>query len=88
MLKGVKAKAVKATIKEALSSISSLNQDQVISRRWTGHLNETADYYSDDEIKNVSKKLTEFPPNQLDLSDAWVVAIVNFKLSREDRGSS
>ena len=64
MPKGPKAKAVKATIKEALPPISSLNQDQLISRRWTGHLDETADYYFDDEIKDVSKNLTGFPPDQ------------------------
>ena len=44
----------------------------MIARRWTNGLPETADYYYDLEVKDVSKKLKEYPPENLDLSDAWV----------------
>ena len=61
---------------------------KVVSRRWTKDLDETPDFYFDMEIKDVSKKLKEYPPDNLDLSDAWVVAIVDSKLTREERGAS
>ena len=81
-------KVSKTANKDALPPISSLSPDQVVSRRWTEDLPETSDYYWDTEIKDISKKLREYPPDNLDLSDAWVVAIVSSKLSREERGTS
>ena len=67
--------------------MTALTTDQLIARRWTDGLPETADYYYDSEVRDVSRKLKEYPPENLDLSDAWVVAIVNSKLTREERGA-
>lgn len=39
-------------------------------------------------VTNNSRKLKEYPPDNLDLSDAWVVAVVDSKLSREERGTA
>lgn len=78
-------KASKAA--DALPSMSSLNPEQVVARRWTEGLPETSDYYWDAEVKDITKKLREYPPDDVDLSDAWVAAIVNPKLSREERGT-
>ena len=39
-----------------LPPISDLDADQVIARRWNVDLPETADYYFDDEVKDVQKK--------------------------------
>ena len=59
-----------------------------MARRWKSGLPESADYFYDEEVKDVWKKPKDFPPDNLELSDAWVVTIVNSKLSREERGDA
>ena len=70
-----------------LLSISSLTQDELMSRRWSSDKPETAEWYYGEPIKDVTKSLKAYPPDNVNFSDAWVVAIVNSSLSREDRGT-
>ena len=57
-----------------------------ISRRWAIGLEQTSDYFYDEPITRLSKKSSEndFPPANMDLSDAWVVAIVRSGISSDD----
>ena len=66
--------------------MSTLAFDQLISRCWAQGLLESRDYYYNKDVPNLQSKSADFLPNHIDLSDTWVVAIVNFKLSQEDRG--
>ena len=71
--------------KDTLSAMSTLDADEILVRRWIEGLSESVDFYYDAEVKDITKKLQSYPPNNLDLSDVWVVVIFNFRLTREER---
>ena len=70
-----------------LPAISSLTYDKVISRRWAESLPISADYFYNEPTLVFNKRSddNEFPPDGMDLSDAWVVAIVRSGISGDDR---
>ena len=55
--------------KDTLSAISILDADEILVRRWIEDLFESADFYYDVEIKDITKKLQLYLSNNLDLSD-------------------
>ena len=70
-----------------MKALSSLTLEELASRRWTAEKPETEDWFYEEPLKDIQKRLTKFPPYNLDLSDAWVVAILNCStLSIDDRG--
>ena len=70
-----------------LPAIHTLTYDKVISRRWTEDLPTSADYFFDEPTVILNKRSddNDFPPDGMDLSDAWVVAIVRSGISGDDR---
>ena len=74
----------------ALLPLAALTQDKINSRRWTEEQPNTPDFFYDGPIKDVNKKPGEFPPGGVELSDAWVFAIVRkSSLSRsQDRATT
>ena len=70
----------------ALLPLAAFAQDKINSRRWTDEQPNTPDFFYDEPIKDVNKKPGEFPPGGVELSDAWVVAIVkSSNMSRDER---
>ena len=71
--------------------MQTLKVSDLISRRWDEGLPETADYYYDEPLPTA--KLTkrsdpeDFPPDEMDLSDRWVVAVIESQISHEDSQS-
>ena len=55
------------------------------SRRWNEQKPNTPDFFYDEPIKDANKRPREYPLDDVDLIDAWVVAIVNSKVSRDER---
>ena len=80
------AKSKREKTKATLPGMSTLAFDQLISRCWAQGLLESRDYYYNKDVPNLQSKSADFLPDHIDLSDTWVVAIVNFKLSQEDCG--
>lgn len=74
--------------KDALPALTTLDADEILARRWIEGLPINADFYYDSEVKDITKKLQSYPPNNLDLSDAWVAAIFNSRMTREERGKA
>lgn len=72
--------------KSNVPAMAALSPDQLVARRWAPGLPETIDYYYDEDVEDLSRK-SMYPPENMDLSDAWVVVIVNSKLSRDERGT-
>ena len=72
-----------------LPSMQTLKVGDLISRRWDEGLPETADYYYDEPppATKLTKKSgpEDFPPDDMDLSDRWVVAVIESQISHEDR---
>ena len=70
--------------------MSCLSGQALIARRWGAELPHTFEYYYDEAAKDLWKKASassSFPPDDMDLSDAWVVAICNSRLTGEERGA-
>lgn len=60
---------------KSMPALSSLSRKALLARRWSERSPQTADYYYDEEAKDLTKKAptsSSFPPDNLDLSDAWV----------------
>ena len=70
-----------------MAAISSLATDKVITRRWKKSLPKSLDYYYDEPVLVLTKKSKEndFPPDEMDLSDTWVTAIVKSSISADER---
>ena len=73
--------------KTALPAVGTLTVADVVSRRWATGLPQSSDYYYDEPTRNLTKKSSDgqFPPEGMDLSDTWVVAVVRSGLSGDDR---
>ena len=70
-----------------MKALSALTLKELESRRWAREMPETANWYYDEPIKDVTKRISKFPPDNLELSDAWVTAIIrSTTISRDDRG--
>ena len=48
----------------------------VSASRWQESLPGTADYYYDEPTVELTKRSTKLPPDKMDFSDTWVVAIL------------
>ena len=61
-----------------MPAISFLEYHDVISRRYRKELLKSGDYYYDEPTLTLTKKSDDedFPSQGMDLSDAWVVAVV------------
>ena len=61
-----------------LPALSSLDNEQMVSRRWEEGLPHTADYYYDEPLpeKTLTRTSKDIAPDGLDLADVWVVAIM------------
>lgn len=75
-----------------LSAISSLVDEDVIGRRWDEDQLESAGYYFDEQITIIKLTKKSNPDNyrsdELDLSDFWVVAIVESGMSGDETSAS
>ena len=61
---------------------SVLTLAQINTRIWTEGKPKKPNCFYDVPVRDVTKKLTSYPPHGLDLSDAWVVAILNCTTKR------
>ena len=60
----------------------------VIPSKWIPGKSSTSEYYYDEPLpagQLEKKNPRDFPPDSLNLSDAWIVKIVRSDLKKEDR---
>ena len=58
-----------------MKALARLTAKELLTRRWTSEKPETADFYYDEPLADITKRISKLPTYNLDHSDACATAI-------------